>query len=115
MGELVKEITLCLRYYGVTFRGHPPEGIILTGGDGLEPNLSEIIAKTCKLPVSVDDGSGTLAGLIGQIQTTLGRTPGPASCWAAAVGLSLRGIGSKKSVGGTKLGTQPAEGMRGAA
>jgi type IV pilus assembly protein PilM len=102
MGELVKEVTLCLRYYGVTFRGHPPERIILSGGDGLEPRLDDTLAKACKLPVGFDDTAPMLGGLIGPIRSTLNRTPGPAACWAVAAGLSLRGIGQK-----TKQAIQP--------
>lgn len=97
MGELVKEVTLCLRYYGVTFRGHPPEQIILTGGDGLEPKLGEVMEKVCKIPVLFDDNAATLGRLIGQIQRALNRTPGPAPSWAVAVGLSLRGIVGRSS------------------
>jgi type IV pilus assembly protein PilM len=106
MGDLVKEVTLCLRYYGVTFRGHPPDHIILTGGDGLEPRLGEVMAQACKTPVVFDDAGaqasdagagGILAGLIPQIRNSLNRTPGPAAAWAVAVGLSARGIKSEAS------------------
>jgi type IV pilus assembly protein PilM len=92
MGDLVKEVTLCLRYYGVTFRGHAPDHIIITGGDGLEPRLAEMAAHTCKAPVVFDDASASLAGLIPEIRATLNRTPGPAACWTVPIGLSLRGI-----------------------
>ena len=92
MGDLIKEVSLCLRYYGVTFRGHPPEKIILTGGEGLEPRLNEMLAQACKLPVVYDDELGTLESMIGQIQSSLNRQPGPAACWTAAIGLSMRGV-----------------------
>ena len=92
MGDLVKEITLCLRYYGVTFRGHPPEHIILTGGDGLEPRLSDVLANTCKAPVVFDDPASTLASSLPGIRTCMNRTPGPGAAWSVALGLSLRGL-----------------------
>ena len=92
MGDLVKEITLCLRYYGVTFRGYPPEHIILTGGDGLEPRLSEVLANACKTPVAFDDPASTLASILPGIRTCLNRTPGPGSAWSVALGVSLRGL-----------------------
>ena len=76
----------------VTFRGHPPEKIILTGGEGLEPHLNEMLAQACKLPVVYDDELNTLESMIGQIQSSLNRQPGPAACWTAAIGLSLRGV-----------------------
>jgi type IV pilus assembly protein PilM len=96
LNELAKEVTLCLRYYGVTFRGQPPERIILTGGDALEPKLDETIARACQLRVSFDDTPGALTALNSQIEGALNRTPGPASCWSAAMGLSLRGIGGRR-------------------
>lgn len=95
MGDLVKEVTLCLRYYGVTFRGNPPETITLTGGDGLEPHLGEMLHKSCKIAVNTDDPSGTMTSLIGGVHTSLNRTPGPTGCWTVATGLSLRGLGRR--------------------
>jgi type IV pilus assembly protein PilM len=95
MGDLVKEVTLCLRYYGVTFRGHPPDHIVLTGGDGLEPRLGEVMAGACKTPVVFDDPPNTLQGLVPSIRASLNRSPGPAAMWAVALGLSLRGIGRR--------------------
>lgn len=92
MGELVKEVMLCLRYYNVTFRGHPPEHIILTGGDGLEPKLGQTMATACKTQVMYDDLGATLSSIAGPLRACLNRTPGPAACWAVAAGLSLRGI-----------------------
>ena len=96
MGDLVKEVTLCLRYYGVTFRGHPPESIVLTGGEGLEPRLGEVMSQSCKTPVVFDDPLGTITGLIGSIQSALNRTPGPSSCWSVACGLSMRGMSKRR-------------------
>lgn len=90
MGDLVKEVTLCMRYYGVTFRGHPPSRIILTGGEALEPHLDELLEQSCKVPCAIDDEVGTLERLGGQIRAKLGRLPGPAPCWSVAAGLSLR-------------------------
>jgi type IV pilus assembly protein PilM len=98
MGDLVKEVMLCLRYYGVTFRGHPPDRVILTGGDGREPRLAQVFTQSCKLPVEFDDLPGTLGTLLPEIQNTLNRTPGPAACWSAAVGLSLRGMPRRKGM-----------------
>jgi len=115
MGALIKEVMLCLRYYGVTFRGHPPEQIILTGGDGLEPRLSELMAHTCKVPVAFDDATNTLGGLIGQIQTCLNRTPGPSATWAVAMGLSLRGLGGKRAAAPNAAASGQTAVRRGAA
>lgn len=92
LGELVKELTLCLRYYGVTFRGKPPFQIILTGGDSLEPHLADMLSTGCKLPVVFDDECETLSNLIPGVRTKLHRAPGPATAWAVAAGLSAREI-----------------------
>lgn len=92
IGELVKEVTLCLRYYGVTFRGRPPSQILVAGGDGLEPNLGETIGSTCKIPVAFDDEEGTMATLDRELNEALHGTTGPAACWAVAAGLSIRGL-----------------------
>lgn len=92
IGKLVKEVVLCVRYYGVTFRGHPPKTIILTGGDAPEPHLAEVVEHGCKVQTATDDEYGTLTSLLPQIESRLHRDPGPAACWSQAAGLSLRGL-----------------------
>jgi type IV pilus assembly protein PilM len=91
LGSFAKEVMLCIRYYGVTFRGHPPERLILTGGDGLEPRLDETLAQQCKVPVTFEH-EGPVGGLVEGIRASLHCEPGPPACWAVAAGLSLRGI-----------------------
>jgi hypothetical protein len=63
----------------------------MTGGDGLEPRLAQTMASTCKTPVVFDDPAGTLTALLPGIRHSLGRSTGPAACWAASLGLSMRG------------------------
>jgi type IV pilus assembly protein PilM len=92
LGSFAKEVMLCVRYYGVTFRGHPPHHLILTGGDGLEPRLDEALAQQCKLPVTFEHEGPGVAGLLEGIKGCLHRDPGPPTCWAVAAGLSLRGV-----------------------
>lgn len=92
MGELAKEVTLCLRYFSVTFRGKPPEALILAGGDGLEPHMEEMIQQGCKVPVVFDDAGNTLAMISEQLHQGEHRAKEPAACWAAAAGLSIRNI-----------------------
>lgn len=101
IGELVKEVTLCLRYYGVTFRGRPPAQILVAGGDGLEPNLGELLTNACKIPVAFDDDDETLKSLAGELNSALHRTAGPAACWAVAAGLSIWSLMSSKSASRT--------------
>lgn len=97
MGDLAKEVMLCLRYYGVTFRGHPPDQIVLTGGDSLEPKLDESLKQTCGIQVIFDNDIGGLESLVPQIHRKLNRSPGPLGAWAVAAGLSLRGINRLRS------------------
>lgn len=99
MDELVQEVVLCIRYFGVTFRGHPPDRIILTGGDGLEPQLDNMLNQACKIQVVHDDDAGSLRSLAEPIRLRLSRTPGPPSRWAEAAGLSLRGMRQSRESG----------------
>lgn len=92
LGNFAKEVVLCIRYYGVTFRGHPPEQLIITGGDGLEPRLGETLAEQCKIPVVYDDQGALLESLTDGIRGVLQRPAGPSAWWAVAAGLSLRGL-----------------------
>jgi len=98
LGDLVKEVTLCLRYYGVTFRGAPASRIILAGTSSLEPKLDEMLEQGCKLSVSQDDLRSSVGDLVPQIENLLNRNPGPAACWAVAAGLSLRGLSRARSI-----------------
>jgi len=92
LGTFAKEVVLCTRYYGITFRGHPPQRLILTGGDGLEPRLAETLEEHCKIPASHDGDGSSLDRLATRIQRILQRPSGPSASWAVAAGLSLRGL-----------------------
>lgn len=96
LGSFAKEVMLCIRYYGVTFRGHPPGRLVLTGGDALEPRLGETLAHHCKIPVVLDRDVSPIAGLMKDVRNALNRAPGPAATWTVAAGLSLRGISQGK-------------------
>jgi len=90
LGNFAKEVVLCLRYYGVTFRGRPPEQLILTGGDCLEPRLGEILAEHCKIPVAYDDPRSMLDSVAEGVRGAMQPPAGPSAWWAVAAGLSLR-------------------------
>lgn len=90
IGQLAKEITLALRYYGVTFRGNAPSAIILAGPEAGEPHLAEVLERACRLPVMIDDAHGSLATLHPLIHEHLNRCAGSVQAWAAAIGACAR-------------------------
>ena len=99
LGGFMKEVMLCIRYYGETFRGHPPGRIILTGSEAREPHLEEALADHCKIPVVFEDDGLPLGSLVEQIHSQHLRNPGPTGSWAVAAGLSLRGLPGRARAG----------------
>ncbi|MCA9311518.1 MAG: pilus assembly protein PilM, partial [Phycisphaerales bacterium] len=53
MDELAQELSLCLRYYGVTFRGSRPERCVLVGGEAGEPKLADFLRDALHLETEV--------------------------------------------------------------
>ena len=93
--ELAQEISLCLRYYTVTFRGRRIERAILTGGGGYEKILLDVMQRQLTVSVEVAqplrgfDMSNERANL-----NFYGDRRGLLCEWAVAVGLSLKGLDS---------------------
>lgn len=91
--ELAREISLCLRYYTVTFRGKRVERAFLTGGEAYESILLSVLARTLAVEVEVAQplkgfdlsGEGMHINLDGDRRGLLCE-------WAVAVGLSLKGL-----------------------
>jgi type IV pilus assembly protein PilM len=88
MGDLANEAGLCLRYYGVTFRGLRPECCLIAGGEASEPRLAETFGESLHVPTMVArplEGihSGGAAGVSPGWETS-------DAAWSAAVGLSMR-------------------------
>jgi len=46
---LAKEISLCLRYCAVTFRGLRPEKVLITGGEAYDPAVCELLSEQLNL------------------------------------------------------------------
>jgi type IV pilus assembly protein PilM len=90
--HLAGEISLCLRYYTVTFRGKRVERAVIAGGGAYEQVLRDVLRRHLSLEVEIAE---PLRGF------DLGRTDdGPGSgCadLALAVGLSLKGWGGSVS------------------
>ncbi len=90
MGELAKEVGLCLRYYSVTFRGSRPGSLHLTGGEGAVPELTQILADHLSMEVQATD---PMRGIDTTGQDLLIERRGTLSEWTIATGLALRPVG----------------------
>lgn len=84
--ELTRELGLCLRYFGVTFRGQRPESVIVTGGESANEYLIDQIARQSGLSVQTCDSQVQLCDPRGAITNQ----HGPLGAWASAMGLALR-------------------------
>jgi type IV pilus assembly protein PilM len=85
---LAGEVALCLRYYGVTFRGGQPGRVVVSGPHGAEPRLAEIVAETTRAEVVPFDRELPSAAAEGG-EVRLGA--GEFASWLAAYGLACRG------------------------
>lgn len=85
--ELIREISLCIKYCAVTFRGHHPEEAILTGGEAYEAGLIEALKKNLNLEVKV---ASPLQG-VDLRGSTYVWDEGSSLCeWAVAAGLGFK-------------------------
>ncbi len=51
MEDLGREISLCLRYFSVTFRGQRPDKLRLVGGEACDPQLHNVLNAALPIPV----------------------------------------------------------------
>jgi len=90
--DLVREISLCLRYYTVTFRGKRVERAVFAGGGAYEDILLNILRR--RLAVEIELGQ-PLRGFdlsSGRINVNFDSDRRGLFCeWAVAVGLGLKG------------------------
>jgi type IV pilus assembly protein PilM len=86
MEELGREISLCLRYYSVTFRGHRPTRLRLVGGEACDPQLQSLLNSALVIPVEV--GRPLFSVDTSKMKPTDRR--GSMCEWALALGLGLR-------------------------
>lgn len=87
--ELTQEISLCLRYHTVTFRGKRVQRAILTGGGAYEPILLDVLRR--RLQVEVDVAEPLTEFDVSSMNID-GERRGPFCEWAVAAGLSLKGL-----------------------
>jgi type IV pilus assembly protein PilM len=87
--SLAHEISLCFRYYAVTFRGQRPTKAAFAGGEAYEFALIEALQKHLGVEICVAE---PLRGF-DLSRAAFNRRPNPLMCeWAIAVGLALKGI-----------------------
>jgi len=81
LDRLATELTMCLRYFSVTFRGQPVDRLILSGGEASAP-LADWLGQRLDLPSELGDPMRVYERP---------NLPGPPSRWDIAVGLALNG------------------------
>jgi Tfp pilus assembly PilM family ATPase len=87
--SLAHEISLCFRYYAVTFRGQRPARAAFAGGEAYESVLIEALQKHLGVQICVAE---PLRGF-DLSRATFNRRSNPLMCeWAIAVGLALKGV-----------------------
>jgi type IV pilus assembly protein PilM len=86
--ELAHEVSLCSRYYAVTFRGKRPERVILAGGEAYEKALSIALKKELNMEMEI---ASPLKGLDISRTGTVLDDQSPLCEWSVAIGLSLKG------------------------
>lgn len=86
--ELAHEVSLCSRYYAVTFRGKRPERVILAGGEAYENALSIALKKKLDMEMEI---ACPLKGLDISRTGEVLDAESPLCEWAIATGLSLKG------------------------
>lgn len=91
--DLTREINLCLRYYGVTFRGRRPEEVLVVGGESSSAWLWARICDEAGLKPSAKDPLASID--MTPVHDTVGG-PDQWASWTVAVGLSLRNVNLSK-------------------
>lgn len=87
--SLAREISLCLRYCAVTFRGLRPKHICLTGGEAYDASLVELLSENLSLPCTVGQ---PLRGVdVSAVDLGADRR-GTLNEWAVCAGLAFRDV-----------------------
>lgn len=95
--ELAKEISLCLRYYSVTFRGKRVERAIFTGGGSYEKILLDIMKRQLTVAIEIAQPLRGCEIPKERVAPEVYRDRNGLLCeWAIAVGLSLKGSNTVK-------------------
>jgi type IV pilus assembly protein PilM len=87
--ELAKEISLCFRYYAVTFRGQRPTEVVFAGGEADETTLLKALKRHLGVSITI---AGPLRGFDLSHADFKDRHDAEMSKWAVAVGLGMKGM-----------------------
>jgi type IV pilus assembly protein PilM len=97
--ELTKEISLCLRYYTVTFRGKRVEQAVFTGGGTYEYILLDVLKRQLAVEIEVAQPLKGFDLLIERKNLNFDSGRRGLLCeWAVAVGLGLKGWNGAESL-----------------
>ena len=87
--DLANEISLCLRYYGVTFHGAGPQAILLSGGEANDSRITASLQDRLGMKAQVGAPfRGVRTDYMGAMLDRRGVCPE----WATGLGLSLKGF-----------------------
>lgn len=87
--DLAHEISLCFKYYTVTFRGQRPAEAVFAGGEAYESALTDALGRHLGMDIKVAE---PLRGY-DLSKANFNRRQNPKMCeWAIAVGLALKGM-----------------------
>lgn len=86
--QLASEISLCFKYYAVTFRGQRPAEAVFTGGEAYENTLIESLRRQLGVEIRLAEPLRGIEMPAGGMEH---RSNQQMCEWAVAVGLALRG------------------------
>lgn len=86
--DLAHEISLCFKYYAVTFRGQRPAEAVFAGGEAYESALIEALKRQLGMDIRIAE---PLRGF-DLSRAVFARSNSPLCEWAIAVGLAMKGM-----------------------
>jgi type IV pilus assembly protein PilM len=94
--KLAKEISLCFRYYTVTFRGKRTQKAIISGGGAYEATLLNVLKRHLTVEIETAQPLSGMDLTNAEFETD---RRGPNSEWTVAVGLALKGYEVRSNSG----------------